>query len=134
MERRVICYSESFKLKVVSELESGKLASYSAARELYGIKGCETVQNWLRKYGKNHLLNKVVRVEKADERSEIKKLKSRVRQLEKLVVDGQIDLGLEQAWLEIACETAGIEDVFEFKKKHGFIPSENSTKKTRRKK
>ena len=56
----LIRYSEAFKLKIVNELESGKFLSYSEARNLYGIKGCDTIQKCIIKYGKNHLLNKVV--------------------------------------------------------------------------
>ncbi|MFP4026180.1 MAG: hypothetical protein ACLFWL_00125 [Candidatus Brocadiia bacterium] len=49
--------------KVISELESGKLSSMAEARRNYGIGGGSTVANWLKKYGKNHLLGKVVKVE-----------------------------------------------------------------------
>jgi transposase len=117
MSKTVIRYSESFKLKVVNELESGILTSYSEARSLYGIKGCNTVQYWIRKYGKNHLLNKVVRVEKADEQCEIKRYKKRIQQLEKALVDAHLDLSIERSYVEIACEAANITDINTFKKK-----------------
>jgi len=52
----------SFKQKVISEIESGKL-SKSEARRIYGISGETTIQNWIKKLGKLHLLNKVVRIE-----------------------------------------------------------------------
>ena len=65
MSKRLIRYSEAFKLKVVNELETGKLSTVSEAIELYGIRGSETVKKWLQKYGKNHLLSKMVIVQKA---------------------------------------------------------------------
>ena len=43
-------YSMSFKLGVVKEIEAGLISSTSASRK-YGIQGCSTVVNWLRKYG-----------------------------------------------------------------------------------
>jgi transposase-like protein len=43
-------YSMSFKLRVVEEVESGKLGVNQAQRK-YGIQGNGTVSKWLRKYG-----------------------------------------------------------------------------------
>jgi transposase-like protein len=43
-------YSMSFKLAVVTEIESG-IISVSAAKRKYGIQGDSTVVNWLRKFG-----------------------------------------------------------------------------------
>lgn len=113
-----IHYSEAFKLQVVRELEEGKHGSCSAAAEAYGIRGHRTVRGWIERYGKTHLLAKVVQVQTPDERSELKKLKDRVRALEKALVDAHLDLRLEKAWLGLACKAGGIEDVDVFKKKH----------------
>jgi hypothetical protein len=76
------------------------------------------IQYWARKYGKDHLLGKVVRVETPKEVSEVQELRKRVRQLEKALIDAEIDRRLEKAYVEIACRCAGIKDVAEFKKKH----------------
>lgn len=43
-------YSLSFKLAVVEQVEKGEM-TYRQAQERYGIQGCSTVLNWLRKYG-----------------------------------------------------------------------------------
>lgn len=116
--KEIVRYSESFKLKIVKELELGKLSGITEAREQYGIAGAGTVQCWLRKYGKNHLLNKVVRVEKADEKREIKKLNDKIRKLESALSDAHIDLIIEKEYFKMACEAAGIDNSEEFKKKH----------------
>ena len=114
----VIRYSEAFKLQVVRELETGRYGSPMAAGRAYGIKGPGTVAHWIRRYGKHHLLRKVVRVMKADEQAEVKALRQRVRQLERALADAHLDLKLEAAYVQLACEAAGITDVPDFKKKH----------------
>jgi len=55
-------------------------------------------------------------VERPDEISELKRLRERVRRLETALADANIDVALERAYTELACERAGI-DVAEFKKK-----------------
>jgi len=76
------------------------------------------VEKWVRRFGKDHLLGKVVRVMKADERTEVEALRKQVRELKAALADAHLDLKLDAAYLKIACRTAGIEDVEEFKKKH----------------
>jgi len=116
--RPVMRYSEAFKLQVVRELEAGQFQSPCAAGRAYGVKGLGTVAYWVRRYGKNHLLGKVVRVMKADEQAEVKVLRQRVRELERALADAHLDQKLEAAYLQLACEAAGVKDVADFKKKH----------------
>ena len=117
MNKKVIRYSEAFKLQIVSELESGKFKSIFEAMKRYDIRGTSTIQRWIEKYGKNHLLNKVVVVKTVEERDQVKELNQRIRQLETALSNAHLDLSLERSWLEIACKQAGIEDVEAFKKK-----------------
>src|SRR5512136_3256971 len=116
-------YSEAFKLQVVRELEQGRFGSVEAAQRAYGVKGSSTVARWIRRFGKDHLLGKVVRVMKADEQAEIQALRKRVRELEGALADAHLDLKLADAYVELACEEAGIQDVAEFKKKHATVRS-----------
>ncbi len=67
--------------------------------------------------GKNHLLNKVVKVQKADEQDELKKQKVRIRQLEKALADAHLDSLIEKEYFKMVCEAANIDDPEEFKKK-----------------
>jgi transposase-like protein len=115
--RPVIRYSEAFKREVVRQLEMEGL-SYAAVRQKYGITGNATVQVWVRKYGSG-IRGRMVRVEKPEEISQLKRLKERVRQLESALADANIDLGLERAYTRLACEEAGIQDVEAFKKNAG---------------
>jgi transposase-like protein len=75
-------YSEAFKLQVLSELERGELKSHSEARVRYDIRGAGTLARWIRQYGKEELSRRVLRVETAKERDQLKEMKKRVRQLE----------------------------------------------------
>jgi transposase-like protein len=109
-----IRYSEAFKMAVVREVE-GKDLPFEHVRRKYGIRGCDTVQSWVRQYG-NGSRGVRIRVEKPEEINELKRLKERVRRLESALADTNIDLALERAYTELACERAGI-DVEEFKKK-----------------
>jgi transposase-like protein len=116
--KSAIRYSEAFKLQVVRELEAGRFESSGAARRAYGVKGNGTVEKWVRRFGKDHLLGKVVRVMKADERAEVQALRKQVRELKSALADAHLDLKFESAYVKLACEAAGIRDVAEFKKKH----------------
>lgn len=105
MSRREINYrySPAFKQKVISEIESGQL-TIAEARKIYDIKSQPTIYEWLRKYGKNHLINKVVRVEMKDEKDKLKELERQKRELES---------ALAQSHLKNLCLEALIECVEE---------------------
>jgi transposase-like protein len=110
-------YSEAFKQQVVSEIARGRFGGPREAAEAYGIGGHETVNRWVKQLGRRDLLTKVVRVEKPGEPGEIRRLKERVRRLEKALADAHIDKALDQSFFEILCEQTGV-DPQEFKKKH----------------
>jgi len=117
MGRTVMRYSEAFKRQVVDELERGKFASPYKARKAYKITGDGTVERWVRKYGREDLLPKIMRVESLKERDEIKESRKRIKDLETALADAHIDCCLENAFLEIACERMGVK-VEDFKKKN----------------
>lgn len=118
IDRRIVTrYSETFKRKVVGELESGVLSSVSDARRRYGIPGALTVQGWIKRLGKNHLLGKVVRVETLEEGREIERLRRHVRDLEHALAQTRMKELLAEAQFEVLCERQGISDVEGEKKK-----------------
>ena len=110
MIESIVRYSEAFKLQVVCELESGKLRNQSEARRKYGIAGDGTVANWLRKYGKRHLMSRIVRVERPEERDQVKHLKDRIRQLERALADSKVQEVLHRSYFELLCEDTGERD------------------------
>jgi transposase len=111
-----IRYSEAFKRQVVAEAEREGLTAEELRRK-YGIRGSGTVNGWVRRYGHN-ARGRIIRVETPQQIDELKRLKERVKRLESLLADANIDLTLERAYTQIACEQAGIKDVEGFKKKH----------------
>ena len=123
MGRSVVRYSEAFKRQVVDELERGKFATICEVNKAYGIRGNETVSNWIRQYGSEELLPKRVRIETLKERDELKEARRRIWQLEAALADAHIDCNLENSYLRIACERIGV-DVAEFKKKNDLTLSE----------
>jgi transposase-like protein len=102
-EKILYRYSSAFKQKVVSEIESGQL-TIAQAQKLYDIKGGDTIQKWIKKLGKNHLLHKVVRIEMKDEKDKIKELERQKHELES---------ALAQSHLKNLCLEALIECVEE---------------------
>ena len=126
-------YSEAFKRQVVGEIERGRHATIGAAQRAYGIKGSVTIPGWVRKYGREDLLPKVVRIETLKERDELKEARKRIRELEAAVADAHIDHCLEKAYLHVACERMGV-DPEEFKKKNALTLCElrNGSRKGKR--
>ena len=107
MKRDFVSYSEAFKMRVVEEIGQGRFATISQAQKAYGICGMNTIQQWVKKYGRPELLPKRVRVETMDEIDELKEAKKRIRDLEKALSDAHMNYCLERAFLEIACEEMG---------------------------
>jgi transposase len=122
MRETVVRYSEAFKRQIVGEIEAGRYKSFQEAREAYGVTGCGTVEGWIKRYGKTHLLCRIVRVEVPEERDQIKELKKRVKELEKALADTKVEEVLARAYFEILCEDCGVKDPEGFKKKHAIKP------------
>jgi transposase len=117
MEQKILYrYSTAFKRQVIEDIESGRFSSIEQAREHYGIRGMSTICYWLKRFGRNELLHKVVRVEKPDEQDEIRVLKEQIRHLKQVLGDKEALFALEKEYLNMACDELGT-DVESFKKK-----------------
>lgn len=115
-----IRYSIGFKRQVVKEIESGE--SVFSMQRRYGIKGGDTIQNWLRKFGKGHLLNKVVRIETMEEKDRVKQLEEEIRKLKLALADSM----LAQRSLETVIDEANKVYKTDLKKSFGEPPSGSS--------
>ena len=117
-------YSLAFKKKVVAEIERGELRIGDAQR-IYDIRGNETIQSWIRKLGKNHLLNKVVRIEMKDEKERIQELEKQVKGLESALAQSHV----KNIALESLIECAEEHYQADFKKNFGGKEFEKGRKK-----
>ena len=114
-ERKVIVrYSDCFKRSVIEEIEKNGL-SIEDCRQKYAIGGATTIQKWLKMYGKNHLLNKIVRVETIDEIQEIKALKKEIKALKEAYAEMTIEKKVYETYLQVYGEETGRSE--EIKKK-----------------
>ena len=115
-------YSVSFKQQVVRELEETG-TSKNWIRKKYGI-GVATLHQWIRKFGKNHLINQVIRIETMDEKERIKSLENEIKKLKLALADSL----LAQRSLEVVIEEANKEYKTDLKKNFGDSASKDSEK------
>lgn len=125
---KVIRYSHAFKMQAVREVESGQKDT-QAVRRKYDIKGDGTVMRWVRQFGSGKY-GKVIRVERPDEIAETARLRIQLRQAKEALADAHMELVLEKAYLEVACERMA-ETVEGFKKKHAGGPRTRRSRPTR---
>jgi|TARA_B100001964_G_C14175410_1_gene573583 transposase-like protein len=117
MKQKVVTrYSICFKRQVIADIEGGRFESITQAQHHYGIVGNSTIKRWLQKYGKNHLMAKVIRVQKPNEKDQIRQLKQQVAELQRALGQTQVKNVLNEEFLKIACEELGC-DVETIKKK-----------------
>lgn len=120
-QKVTIRYSISFKQKIVKEIEEEGLGITEAAKR-YGIKGGSTIQKWIKQLGKNHLLNKIIRVEMKGEKDRVKELEKEVAKLKQALADAY----LAKDCAEKIIELANREFQTDLKKNFGQKESENS--------
>jgi transposase len=101
-------YSLAFKQKVMSEIESGKF-SVGEARRIYGIKGPATIPSWLKKFGKHHLLDKVIRIEMKDEKDKLRELEREKKELESALAQAHLRNLCLESLIESAEEHFGVD-------------------------
>ena len=107
-------FSESFKLKILDELSTGKYSKRQLAN-IYGM-GRSTINDWIKKYDRKDLMNTRVMVETKDEISRLKALQKEVEQLKNLLIKKDLDKLVQDSYLEVAAENLGYKDVEELKK------------------
>ena len=110
-------YSESFKVKVVKEVISGKFSSKESARQYYGIKSKSAILDWMRLYSGAEGITKTGRLlKKQDSMSEeIAKQSMRIKELESALRNEKLKVELSNAFIDIAKEKYGID----LRKKYG---------------
>ena len=102
-QKVIILYSISFKQKVVKEVEEEGIGILAVQRR-YGIKGANTVNNWIKQLGKDHLLNKIVRVEMKGEKDQTKELEKEIKKLKQALADAYLAKECAEKIIELANE------------------------------
>ena len=102
---KVIRYSRGFKIKLVREAEEEGNSPHQVSRK-YGVRGTATVMRWAREYGSGKH-GKVVRVERADEMSELARLRRELRTVKEALADAHVALAVEKAYVDLAAEQLG---------------------------
>ena len=116
-------YSEAFRQKVIGEIERGKYRIKEASR-LYEVS-YQTIYYWLHKYGKNHLIGKIVKVEMKSELDRLKQLEAEKKILESALAQAHLKIITLESTIEVAEEKFNIN----FKKKPGSKGSKEAVKK-----
>jgi transposase len=113
-------FSESFKLKILSELSAGKYTKRELSR-LYNI-GYTTINDWIRKYKREDLMNQRITVQTMDELSRVKALQIEIKKLKELLLKKDLDALVLDSYLEVAAKELGFKNVDELKKKLDIKP------------
>ncbi len=123
-------YSQAFKQKILSEIESGQLNQSEASRK-YGISHVSLVNYWVKKSNNPRLRRKVVRIEMPNEiqpKDIIKKLEADKKQLESALAQSF----LKNELLETMINIAETEYHISIKKNSG-LQQQKSTKSRKKK-
>jgi transposase-like protein len=116
-------YSLAFKQKVISEIESG-IYNISDASRVYNVSN-RSIYTWLEKFNKDHLFNRIVRIQMRDETSRIKELEKQKKELESALAQAHLKI----LTLESTIESAEKIYKVDLKKKSGTKASESASQK-----
>jgi transposase len=113
-------YSEGFKLKILTELSTGKYSKKQLG-SIYGIDR-STINEWIKKYDRRDLMNTRIMIENEDDISRIKALQKEIEQLKKVIVKKDLEMLVNDSYLEVIAEKYGFKNVAELKKNINIRP------------
>lgn len=126
LNNRMRRYSIRFKRQVIREIEETGM-TLDWIRKKYDIRGGDTIQRWMRKFGKNHLINQVIRIETMEEKDRIKQMEAEIKKLKLALADSL----LAQRSLEVLIEEANKEYKTDLKKSFGETVLKDSPKSSK---
>ena len=101
-QKTIYRYSNCFKEKVVQEVSNG--SSLSEVCRRYDIKGGNTVQYWIKKFGRKDLLNTVIRVKMRSEDDRMKQLEAENKRLKIALADATLANDLLETLIDVVDE------------------------------
>jgi transposase-like protein len=113
-------YSEGFKLKILAELSTGNYSKKQLGT-IYGINRT-TINEWITKYDRKDLMNTRIMIENQDEITRIKALQKEIEQLKKLLLKKDLEMLVNDSYLEVIAEKYGYKNVAELKKNLNIQP------------
>ena len=113
-------YSEGFKLKILTELSTGKYSKKQLGN-IYGIDR-STINEWIKKYDRKDLMNTRIMIENEDDLSRIQALQKEIEQLKKVIVKKDLEMLVNDSYLEVIAEKYGYKNVAELKKNINIKP------------
>jgi transposase len=113
-------YSEGFKLKILAELSIGKYSKKQLG-SIYGIDR-STINEWIKKYDRKDLMNTRIMIENEDDISRIKALQKEIEQLKKRILKKDLEMLVNDSYLEALAEKHGYKNVAELKKNLNIKP------------
>ena len=108
-------FSESFKLKILSDLSEGKYTKRELSR-LYNI-GYTTINCWVHKYKREDLMNQRITIQTMDDLSRVHSLQKEIAKLKDLLIKKDLDSLVLDSYLEVAAKELGYKNAAELKKK-----------------
>ena len=91
-------YSLSFILEVISEVERGKI-SITKAQNKYAIGGNNTIQKWIKKYGRLEVSKEVEAMK--EQEKQIEKLKKEKQELESALAKAHLKIMTLETLVEV---------------------------------
>ena len=108
-------YSQAFKQQVVREYEDG--ASIYSLRQKYGIGAHNTVERWVKQYGRHGYRSEVVLIQTVEDQLEFKAMKSRITELESALAQSVLENRMLTTTIEVASQSLGLDLKKNFGKK-----------------
>jgi len=108
-------YSQAFKQQVVREYEDG--ASIYSLRQKYGIGAHNTIERWVKQYGRFGYRAEVVHIQTVEDQVEFQALKSRVAELESALAESVLENRMLTTTIEVASQALGVDLKKNFGKK-----------------
>ena len=94
-------------MQIVREYEVG--TSLHELSEKYGIGGGNTIREWVAKYGRLGVRHQLLVIQSPEEQQQVKQLKARNDQLEKLVAQLSLDKVMLETTLQVVEEQLGVD-------------------------
>lgn len=95
-------YSQAFKQQVVREYEAG--ASNFSLRQKYGIGAHQTVERWVKQYGRFGYRSELVHIQTVEDQLEVKAMKKRMAELESALAESTLENRMLKTTLEVASQ------------------------------